>query len=156
MKKQAYLFIIFILFGFTVHAQKNYKIDTNDTKKIWKHCIIPIIENKKNKVLSTINFPLEGDWAFMMGLKKEGKDATKNEFLKNYDRFFNDSLKSMLTNLDYNAFDSYESKKGTVYRIAGSRIINGEWEASVVLHYRKIGNEFYMIRINGIGGNFYD
>jgi hypothetical protein len=130
------------------------KIDSNERIKFWNYAVVPILKREREEVMSTIDFPLAGSWAKMMGLEKESTQATKEEFIEKYDKLFNTEFIQMLSFKSYKDLSVYKDDGDTSYSFSLLKSDEG-YEAGVGLVYRKRDGVYKLKAFEGAGGDFY-
>jgi len=130
------------------------KIEVDSTEKIkfWNEYVIPILKRDEEKVIATVDFPLKGEWAYMVGLKKTGTDATRTDFIDNYDKLFNDDFIDALSRQSYK--DLYLDNGISNISFGVGKSTDG-YESSVILKYIQVDSIYKLRSIQGAGGNFY-
>lgn len=131
------------------------EIDSTEQRAFWNNVVIPILDKDRETVLSNMNFPVSGDWTFMMQLKKEPDVATKEDFAKVYDRFFNSDFIKSISAQTYSNIPGYKNKDTTWFTISLGRSY-GEYEGGLMLEYIKINGKYKLTTVHGAGANFYD
>jgi hypothetical protein len=127
-------------------------------KRFWDEIIVPILKKDKNRVISNMNFPVTGHWTQMMKIDKKPNQATKEDFLKIYDSFFNDYFLKELTKMNYRNINKYIKNDTTLYQFGINRVLGSGDNAgggSVLLIYYHSPSGFKLKSIQGAGGNFY-
>ncbi|HXA02390.1 MAG TPA: hypothetical protein VNW99_10405 [Cytophagaceae bacterium] len=127
-------------------------IDSNERIKFWNDYVVPILKQEREKVISSIDFPLEGEWAYMIGLKKTGIEATRSEFIENYDKLFNHDFMNALSKQSYKDLYLDNGVSNISFGVGKS---TGDYEGSVILKYIQVDSIYKLRFIQGAGGNFY-
>jgi len=135
------------------YAQSNS--DSTEQRKFWDKVIVPILKKDKAIVLNQISFPLEGDWTAMMQVNKDPKVATKEDFVKVYDQFFNSDFIKAIKKQKYSDIGISREKGTTTFTVSLLRE-RGQAEAGLMLEYTLNNGKYNLVAILGAGANFYD
>lgn len=139
----------------TEEDNKNGKADTAAQISFWQTVAKPILEKDKKKVLARFDFPVAGDWTYMVGLKKEAEKATKADFLKHYNKFFNEDFIAALSAQSFTNVNVSVANDTTWCTLAVGRK-HSEGESSVLLSGFRKNRDFRIKLIFASGGNFYE
>jgi hypothetical protein len=132
--------------------------DSSMLNMFWTEIVVPIIQRDKNKVIGSMDFPVRGDWTLMMDLDKEAGQGTREDFVKVYDKFFNNYFVTELAKMNYNNVSRSERNDTVWYQFSINRILGeGEnaGEGAVALIYYYSDGKFKLKNIQGVGGDFY-
>lgn len=135
---------------FNTYAQS--AIDSTDLQKFWSESVTPIILKDKKKLESIIQFPLSGDWGYMIGLDKADSLWTQQDFFDNYDKLFNKRVFNSLKNQDFN--DAEVISQGTSTEIivgVGWKDEDGISEFGILLRFKLIDGIWKLHLIQGVG-----
>jgi hypothetical protein len=133
------LLIILSLLSFNVIGQTE-----SEKNIIWRTIVQNIIDKNLDSLLNYTNFPLQGDWAGMGGLGVASEKASRQDFIKSFDKIF---IPEIIADL----------KKKTVSNIGKSKLGDGAIEYSIAAFYSKISDGFkdeegMILRIKKIRG----
>jgi hypothetical protein len=135
--------------------------NTNDSiekQMFWNLVIVPILKKDKEKVLSNMDFPIRGKWTTMMSMAKNPNEASIDDFMAIYDKFFNNNFITELSKESYkNIF--INTRRDTTWYIFSVNRKSGEGkdyrEGGVQLQYYKKNNSFKLKNVDAAGGDFY-
>ena len=145
MKKiQILLITSFLLITTSVFCQNNS--DKIDLELFWKESIEPIIQKDFEKLKTVVEFPLGGEWGFMMGIKKDEKDWTEEDFYSNYNKLFNKKIIKLLEEQSYKDADIFGSEI-----LVGIAWADDDFEQAIILRFRKVGSHWKLFVIQGVG-----
>lgn len=85
-----------------VVCEMNESAKSDSLKKIefWNAVVMPILNHDKSIVLSNMDFPVYGHWTRMMEINKKPDEATREDFVRIYDHFFNHDFMDELRRSD--------------------------------------------------------
>lgn len=126
------------------------KEEQKEINQFWNNFKNCIQTNQKEKVIQCIQFPLEGEWGFAIGLKKEGNQLTKKDFENGYEKIFTKKIKDQIINssIDSLSFISHSKQPAIAFRfVANLNTQNDEFESSRFFNFRKTekGYKLYLI-----------
>lgn len=133
------------------------KPDSLDKIAFWNSVVIPTLNHDKETVLSNMDFPVSGHWTQMMKLKKKPNEATREDFGKVYDRFFNSDFLEELrkkTSNDMFVFHKDINQDTTWYSFYVGKEM-GLSGGGLRLMYFKKEKKFRLKDVQGVGGNFF-
>ena len=138
------LFLLLFLSISTVYGQS--ESDSIDLKEFWNESVEPLIQKDYDKLKELIQFPLGGEWGFMMELKKDEKNWTPSDFFENFDKLFDDRIIGMLEDLNYHDAEIYESEilVGIGWKEEG-------FESGIIFRYKRIGGQWKLCVIKAVG-----
>lgn len=142
MIKKIILLIGLNLFVSTAFGQD--KLDSLAIQNFKEESILPLINKDTEKLSLLIEFPLKGEWGYMMELQKDEKDWTKEDFFENYDKLFDDKVIGILKTLDYENINLYKSEI-----LVGINLADDEF--AIILRYRYIKGKWKLYVIQGVG-----
>jgi hypothetical protein len=87
------------------------KEDQNEVDLFWKDFRFRIYQKNKDRVIQNIQFPLDGEWGFVLEVKKSSLDLTSKDFKEGYDVIFNSLVKMQIYGIDIKTFDYMKSLK---------------------------------------------
>jgi hypothetical protein len=142
-KKMKIILLILLAYSFSPTFSQA-KTDSIDLKSFWSESVEPLIIKDFEKIKTIVHFPLEGEWGFMMGLKKDELDWTQVDFIENYDKLFDDKTIGLLKELNYTDAELFNheilvgigwkdeseiSESGIIFRF---KEVNGQWRLCVI------------------------
>jgi len=138
------LFTLLTLSFSAVFSQSN--TDSIDLREFWAESVQPLIQKDEAKLNEIIEFPLKGQWGYMMGLKKEEQDWTQVDFFKNYDKLFDDRIIELLKSLDYQDAEIVKSEI-----LLGIGWEEEGFESAIIFRYKRIDGQWKLYVIQGVG-----
>lgn len=136
--------LILILSVSTVFGQG--KPDSIDLREFWDKSVEPLIQKDREVLKEIVEFPLGGDWGFMMELKKGAKDWTQSDFFESYDKLFDDMVIGLLKELSYQDAHIFDSE--ILVSIGWQE---GGFESGIIFRYKKIKGRWKLHVIQGVG-----
>jgi len=130
-------------------------IDPADAKLFWTSVVTPMVTGDSQTVLKNMSFPISGDWTFMMDLKKDPSRATRHDFAKIYNAFFDANLLGPLLHQTYKNVSISKIQDTMWYAISVNRSNKDGSEAGIILYYFKQGKHYKLKKVNGVGADFY-
>lgn len=99
------LLILILVFCSCGNYEQEINEDQNSILELnrelfWKENIIPFIQKDEKRMLAITENPLGGDWGVLMEFKKHRDSWTKEEFIENYDRFFDAKVLKVLKEMN--------------------------------------------------------
>ena len=144
IKARITLLALLILSISTVFGQS--ESDSVDLKEFWNESVEPLIQKDKEKLKGIVEFPLRGEWGFMMGLKKDEKEWTQSDFFENYDKLFDDKILRLLKELNYQDVEVFESEI-----LVGIGWTEEGFESGIIFRYKQIDGQWKLYVIQGVG-----
>ena len=145
------LFLLAILtFSMTTVFSQN-RIDTVDMKLFWLESVEPLIQKDTTQLKSIIEFPLGGEWGFIMGLEKDEKDWSQADFFKNYDKLFSPEIISLLKKLNYHDAEIYKPNDNLTEILVGIGWEEDGFEKGIVFRYKRINGVWKLYVIQAVG-----
>lgn len=141
------------------HQTSQVAADTLSQKAFWSSVVVPIVNKDDKLILTTIQSSVTGNWAYMIGLKKESDNTTTNtaDFANNYNKLFTPNFIKILSTQTYRDINISKFEGTTYYSFEVSRNdIKGKLVGSVSFNYKKINNKYLLTDVFDAGGNFYD
>ncbi len=135
-------------------ADDKSKVNNQELIAFWNSAIEPFIKKDKKTVISNIDFPLKGDWSFILDIEQDKDIITKEEFIKNYDYLINKDFLKSLSKQTYNDITEYKSNDTLFYDVSLVRKL-GKTEGGLVLTFYKKGNSYLLNKYSEVGANFY-
>lgn len=123
----------------------------------WNSNIQSIINLDKAKIIEETNFPLEGSWGYVLELKTSPEQWTKEDFVNNIDKIFNEELRNNLKSKTYNDLVHYKDETGTLSFIINLNFStkddqSGEtFESSTILFFKMFDNHWKLYSIEYAG-----
>ncbi len=127
----------------------------SDKKAIWKLVVVPIIENKKDKVIQLFEFPLNSEFEILTEvIKKPTSSISFKDFDVNYNKIFNENFKKSLNSKSFRDINSYNENDTLWFTLNVEREI-GQTEGGLYLKFFKIKNYYILKGFYGVGADFY-
>lgn len=123
--------------------------DKDNLTMYWEEFKTNLENDDIEKLMSQFKFPLEGEWGFVMGHKKEGEDLTKEDFKDGYKMIFTERVTEQLLMKDISKMYLLpNSKDGSVEEFrTGVEIGSGEFESGRFFNFCKTGEVFKLCLI---------
>ncbi len=132
----------------TVISLKANNIDTLELKKFWNDCMFPIMKLDKVKLKQIVNFPLAGDWGYMVGLNKSEEQWNEKEFYNHLQKLFYPEYIDKLKKQTYKDVNVYQQDDGEINLLVTvhfeKKVDNFKTESSTILRFRKINNRWML------------
>ena len=145
MKTLAFLFL---LFSFSVTSQ----ITEDELNTIWDDCIVPIANLDKSEIVEITQFPLEGEWAIVVGIEQE---PTLNQYKNHLEDIFTEDMRNQMLADDFSSFITEELEDGSfVVSYAFTEIFvedEAEYESMTYLTFEKIEGRWKLVAITYAG-----
>ncbi len=122
------------------------KSNSIDLKEFWNESVEPMIQKDKEKLKEIVEFPLGGEWGFMMELKKDENEWTQSDFFENYNKLFDDKIIRLLKKLNYQDAEIFESEI-----LVGIGWEQDGFEAGIIFRYKKIDGKWKLYVIQAVG-----
>lgn len=127
-------------------------IDSTELQKFWSESVTPIIDKNLDKLENTVQFPLIGDWGYMMGLKKADSLWTRQDFFDNYDKLFDDKIMKLLKEQNYKDAEVFKHDNLTEILVSvGWKNEDGITESGIIFRFKKFENTWKLYVIQGVG-----
>ena len=123
----------------------------DDCKIFIQECVDPLIDKNVTKLDSCIQFPLAGDWGYIMGLFVEDFEWNRNDFYENFEKLFTEEFIGELKELDCSDIEIYQGVDYLEYVIGIPSSDNSEFESATLLRYRKMKNTWVLVTIQVVG-----
>ena len=138
------------------NTQKATRIDSDDQRAFWHAVAEPILHKDKQKVLSTLEFPLASYGVMATSHKNEVEmvDALEKNDPQDYDRFFNEDFLKSLSAMSYKNISGYKFDNTIVYHLVLHRQDEGK-DKTLELEFHKVGIAYKLKKVNVPGGEFY-
>jgi hypothetical protein len=137
----------------------NYKTigaDTNERTKFWNAVAVPIIKGDKVKVLSNMDFPVIVEWDKILSSENGINSATRENFQKVYDKFFNSNFISSISSQTGREFQVGQLRDTVWYTMyIGRQKGKSDWGVGLSLDYFKIDSVYKLKYVRAIAGDFY-
>lgn len=146
MNLRIVLFTIFVLYVSSVFGQT--KSDSIELKTFWSEAVVPFIEKDTNKIKTIVEFPLGGEWGWMMGLDTAPKDWTQSDFINNFDKLFDEKVIGQLKKQTYKDVDILSNN---ILVSVNWKDDGGETESGIILRYKYIDGKWKLYMIQGAG-----
>lgn len=123
----------------------------------WDSNIQSIIDFDKAKIIEETNFPLEGSWGYTIELETSPDQWTKEDYVNNLDKIFNEELRNNLMSKTYNDLVHYKDETGTLSFIINLNFLTkdpeiGEsFESSTILFFKMFDNKWKLYSIEYAG-----
>ena len=147
MKKMKIILIIFLTFSVS-SAFSQLKTDSIDLKSFWSEYVEPLIDKDFEKIKSIVHFPLEGEWGFMMELKKDEINWSQVDFIENYDKLFDDKIIGLLKELNYTDAELFNNE---ILVGIGWKDESGISESGIIFRYKEVNGQWRLCVIQGVG-----
>ncbi|MGB0870590.1 MAG: hypothetical protein ACPGSD_13415 [Flavobacteriales bacterium] len=131
---------------FQLNDNEVLNLDTIDLKKFWIQCVEPLILKDEKRIKCIIEFPLGGEWGFMMGLKKNKEEWCQEDFFENYDNLFDVEVLRKLNELSYLDTEHFNSE--LLVSIGWKE--NGV-ESGIIFRYKKYDGKWKLNVIQAVG-----
>ncbi len=133
-------------------------IGSPNTKTFWEETVVPILEGDKDRMAEIINFPLQGSWSIDMGFEKTEEAVTKEEFLSNYEKLFDDVCLEKLRELSHEDVQKYIGDGYTQLIVSnGWEIpyttdsgVKSHLEGGIILRFKKIQDQWKLFSIDSM------
>lgn len=99
--------LVGILLGFSLTA--NAQLSDTDLNEIWTNNILSIANMETDKILEMTEFPLEGEWAIVVGIEEE---PTIEHYKTHLADIFSDDMRAQMLTEDYTRLTSEEIEEG--------------------------------------------
>jgi hypothetical protein len=120
--------------------------DSLDLDSFWIEYVQPLIEGNRQKLETFIEFPLDGEWGFMMELDHPPKNWTENDFYDNYSKLFNEETITRLKNTSSKDLEFF--KKEILLNIGWK---NEEVELGIFFRYIRVNGSWKLHVIQAVG-----
>lgn len=123
----------------------------------WDSNIQSIIDFDKAKIIEETNFPLEGSWGYTIELETSPDQWTKDDYVNNIDKIFNEELRKNLMGKTYNDLVHYKDETGTLSFIISLNFLTkdpetGEsFESSTIMFFKMFDNKWKLYSIEYAG-----
>jgi hypothetical protein len=130
-------------------------VSDSDIKDFWQSSIVPIMNKDEKQLQEIVHFPLEGDWGYVVGIEKPGKELAKADFFSNIDELFHKDFLERLKKMNSDQVEKVRTSSGEVKLMVG---VNWEnWidgfkdESGMILRFRKVDQKWRLYMIQGVG-----
>ena len=131
------------------------KADLETVQSFWNSNIAAIISLDRETIISQTNFPLEGSWGYVVELEGDADSWTKEDFVQNIDKIFNDEMRVKLRRMDYNQLVHHVDEDGQVNFILQLLFVTEEegvkYESATLLYFRKFEGIWKLYQIEYAG-----
>jgi hypothetical protein len=149
------LLIIWLSVAFSIIATAQQSSDSTLIKEFWKTTIAPLISGDTVQFIDRVNFPLQGEWGFIMELDKPQSKWNKQDFEQHFSKLFKADVIKQLEKGGYNAVN-LKKENG---KIAELQIGYGEeyiedgmkFESGIIFHFRKINGVYKLYLVHAVG-----
>lgn len=147
----SFVFIVFstLLFGQTVNR--------NVVISFWESNIEHIIALDKAKIIEETLFPLEGSWGYALELENAPEDWSKDDFINNLDKIFNEETRAKIGSQTYNDLVHHKDESGNLVFIVSVSFLNKDedsgqsFESSTMFFFKLVENEWKLYSIEYAG-----
>jgi hypothetical protein len=131
------------------------QVSAEELQTFWDSCIEPIKNLDKEKLNRIVSFPLEGEWGYLIGLEKDGKELNEADFYNNLDKVFYpeflDSLQKK-TIKDLEISMTAQKEPELLLSLGFEKWMDDfKAESSIILRFKKIQGKWmlYVIQLAG-------
>jgi hypothetical protein len=152
MKRLLLLSLLTISPFFQSFAQK---ADLETVQSFWNSNIAAMISLDKETIISQTNFPLLGSWGYVIELDGDADSWTKEDFVQNIDKIFNDDLRVKLRRMDHNQLVHHLDENGQLNFILQLLFITEEegvkYESATLLYFKQFDGIWKLYQIEYAG-----
>jgi hypothetical protein len=152
MKRLLLLSLLTISPFFKSFAQK---ADLETVQSFWNSNIAAMISLDKETIISQTNFPLLGSWGYVIELDGDADSWTKEDFVQNIDKIFNDDLRVKLRRMDHNQLVHHLDENGQLNFILQLLFITEEegvkYESATLLYFKQFDGIWKLYQIEYAG-----
>lgn len=131
-------------------------IEDKDKQQIWQLVAVPIMDGQKEKVIGLFDFPLNSEFDILSEvIKKPIASITKEDFMRNYDKIFNQDFIKSLKTKSYKDIKSYSINDKSCFTLTVHRQV-GQTEAGIYFDLCKSNDSYSLNGFYGVGADFYD
>ncbi len=122
-----------------------------DLQQLWQTNVQPIIDLDEDKIASTTQFPLNGEW--YMVIDPDAFEGTEEMFLENLGLIFTDEIREKLKAMDYNRLSVMGDEDWTLVTllIVLSTDDEGWTESSMGFEFEFVEDKWLLVGINLMG-----
>lgn len=140
--------LLFSLVTCSVFAQ----IPEDELHTVWDRCIVPIANLEKDRIIDITQFPLEGEWAIVVGIEQE---PTLIQYKNHLEDIFTEDMRNEMLGNDFTSFITEELEDGSyVVSYAFMEIFvedDTEYESMTYLTFEKIDGKWKLVAITYAG-----
>lgn len=130
--------------------------DSVEQIAFWNSVVIPLLKKDTRQIRATVTGNVEGDWPYMINMKKDIFSLNAQDFLNNYKLLITKDFISELAAQSYKDVDAYPGDDTVYCSFSVARKLDADFEGSVRFNYIKVKNRYKLVSVNGTGGNFYE
>lgn len=123
-------------------------------RTIWTTFFVPLLKQQKDSVINYVDFPLSGDWGYIMGYKKSTTELKKTDFIKGYDKLFTEEF--IRTANRFSECEiiirKHDGWTEYVFEIGFSKVVDGmKHESGLFLKFKKIKGVYKLYTVQAVG-----
>lgn len=131
------------------------KVSSQEMQAFWNECVEPMKSLDKEKLKKCVNFPLGGDWGYIVGFEKDGKELSEDDFYNNLDSIFYPELMDSLrrkTIQDVEIYETEDRQTELLLSIGWEKWIDDfKAESATIYRFKKINSRWMLYAIQVAG-----
>ena len=152
MRRLLLLSLLTVSIFFETFAQK---ADLETVQSFWNSNIAAMISLDRETIIYQTNFPLQGSWGYALQLEGDADSWTKEDFVQNVDKIFNDELRIKLRRIDHNQLVHHVDENGQLNFILQLLFVTEEdgekYESATLLYFKQFDGIWKLYQIEYAG-----
>lgn len=117
-----------------------------DKKALWNRCIQPMCDGDSIAFAELVQFPLMGEWGYVMELDKPEELWNKQDFIDNWSKLINDLFHDQVCAESFENFEVWMNEGVPTVDVAYSESFDG-LESAVIFRFQKVRTEWTMVAV---------
>lgn len=147
--RQVILIFIWLIFSKLSFGQ--LKIGGSDCELFLQESLDPLINKDFRRLDSCVQFPLAGDWGFVMGLFVKDFQWNRKDFYMHFEKLFTPYFIEELRKIDCSDIEIYQGEGDLEYIVSIPSQEISDFENATLLRYRKIEKRWVLVTIQVVG-----
>lgn len=105
-----FLFLLIVTASININSQTNRDVIIS----FWDSNIQAIVNLDQEKIIEQTNFPVGGSWGYAMELESSMEKWSKEDFISNISKIFNEETRDQLKQKTYNDLVHYKNDDGVL------------------------------------------